>query len=99
MRSSKTHDITIRMRRKDGHRTTAQQAKAALWAAHKRAQRGEEVELRDWIIEAVDWRKGSGREYSYTGSRAAEAIANMGGILETVGMDGLRVEVPDVAQR
>jgi hypothetical protein len=93
------HDITIRLRRKDGRKVTAAEARKALWAAHKIAQHGGNpvAELREWDIEAIDWRKefrsGRTKSYRYAGSDAAAAITDMGGILEDIGMAGLRVEV------
>lgn len=96
-------DITIRMRRKDGTPTTREQARKALWAAHKAARRGHGVGelLTHWTIEAVDWRNtyasGKFKVYAYTGAKAAQAIDDMGGLLEEIGMDKLRVEVPDDA--
>lgn len=105
MAKGKVHDITIRIRRKDGARSTIEQAKAAVWVAHKIAQRGGDVEkeLRDWEIKAINWRtvtKRGGHEKNYTYSPGgqtsiSEVIANMGGILESVGMDGLRIAEPD----
>lgn len=89
-------DITVRLRRKDGQKATADQAKAALWAAHKIAQKGGNVvtALREWKIEAIDWRNtyASGRSKSFTYTEdLTDVLANMGGILETAGLDGLRV--------
>lgn len=89
-------DITIRLRRKDGRRADAKEAKAALWAAHKIAQKGGNPveQLRDWVIEAVDWRNtypsGHTKTFRYT-EKLEEVIANMGGILESLGLEGLRV--------
>ncbi len=98
----KVTDITIRMRRKDGRRVSEDEAKAALWAAHKIAQRpGGDIlrELREWDIEAVNWRNvyrsGKEKRYRYTGKDAAEAIGAMGGIFEWAGLEGLRVGTPD----
>jgi hypothetical protein len=104
MTKKRINDITVRMRRKDGTKATGDQAKKALWAAHKIAQRGGDVEaeMRDWEISAIDWRKvtraGRKREFHYVpGGRASitQVVADMGGILETLGLAGLRVAVPD----
>lgn len=95
-RRARIVDITVRLRRKDGAKATAEQAKAALWAAHKIAQKGGNVvtALREWSIEAIDWRNtyasGKSKTFTYT-DNVAEVLANMGGILETAGLDGLRV--------
>lgn len=103
MSKGKVHDITVRLRRKDGAKVSPEQARAALWAAHKIAQRGGDVEaeMREWDIRGINWRtvtKG-GREKTYNyapGGRTSitEVIGNMGGIFESVGLAGLRVEVP-----
>jgi len=55
----------------------------AFWAAHKIVQKGGnlETDLRDWTVEAINWRKG-GKPYDYTSSQATEVIGAMGGILE-----------------
>lgn len=104
MAKGKIHDITIRLRRKDGARTTAAQAKAALWAAHKIAQKGGDVdrELREWDIKGIDWRtvtrRGREKTYNYApGGKVSmgEVVGALGGIFEYLGMDGLRVGVPD----
>jgi len=93
-------DITVRLRRKDGKKTTAEQAKAALWAAHKIAQKGGNVAtaLREWKIEALDWRNtyasGHSKTFTYT-ENLTEVLANMGGVFETLGLDGLRVALVD----
>jgi hypothetical protein len=94
-RRGRIHDITIRLRRKDGRKVDAATARRALWAAHKIAQKGGSLkdEMREWVIEAIDWRKTPGKKYEYSGNNVTDVIANMGGILETVGMDNLRVEV------
>lgn len=97
MASKKTTDFTIRLRRKDGRRATPREAKAALWAAHKIAQRGGNVvtALKEWEIHAIDWRNryrsGRVKEFHYGRDQVTEAIGNMGGILESLGLDGLRV--------
>lgn len=99
-RKGKIVDITVRLRRKDGGKANAEQAKAALWAAHKIAQKGGDVAtaLREWKIEAIDWRNtyasGHGKTFTYT-EKLTDVIANMGGILETIGLDGLRVALVD----
>lgn len=91
-------DITIRIRRKDGRKATLEQARAALWAAHKIAQKGGDVEagLREWKIEAVNWRNtyasGKFKDFTYK-EDISEVLANMGGILEVVGLAKLRVEL------
>ncbi len=100
MPRKKSYDITIRMRRKDGKRVTAEEAKRALWAAHKIAQHGGSItrELREWKIEAIVWRTIPGKEYTYddhSKSGTQEVLENMGGILETLGLEGLRVAVPE----
>lgn len=92
-------DITVRLQRKDGRKVAAEEAKAALWAAHKIAQAGGNVvtALREWNIHAIDWRNtyASGRDktfhYSARTSDLSEVLGNMGGILETAGLKGLRV--------
>lgn len=103
-KKGKVHDITVRLRRKDGTPSTAAQAKAALWAAHKIAQKGGDVEkeMREWEIKGINWRtvsrRGRERTYNYApGGRVSisEVIGSMGGILETQGMEGLRVAVVD----
>lgn len=89
-------DITVRLRRKDGRRAGADEAKAALWAAHKIAQAGGNVvtALREWDIQAIDWRNtyasGKSKTFTYT-DNVSEVLGNMGGILETAGLAGLRV--------
>lgn len=96
MAKHKHHDITVRMRRRDGKKVSPLTAKKALWAAHKIAQRGGSIaaHLTEWEVEAVDWRAGR-RSYTYTGSDATAALENLGGILETLTMEGLRVGVPE----
>ena len=99
-RTGKVTDISIRIRRRDGQPATLRQARAALWVAHKIAQRGGDVEreLREWVIVAINWRNvyrsGKEKTYRYTDG-ITEVIAAMGGIFEDKGLDGLRVEVPD----
>lgn len=62
---------------------TEDDAKKAFWAAHKIVQRGGklETELRDWTVQAIDWRK-NGKQYVYGEANATEVIGAMGGILE-----------------
>lgn len=100
--AKKVADVTVHMRRKDGKRVTKEEAKRALWAAHKIAQRGGDpfAELREWTIEAINWRNvyKSGREKTYrydSPAAIADVIGNIGGIMETIGMDKLRVAVPE----
>lgn len=89
-------DITIRITRKDGKPATRTDARKALWAAHKILQRGGSLrELKAWDIHAIDWRNtyASGHSKTYTyDTDMDEVLGNMGGILESVGMDALRVE-------
>jgi len=95
-RRKRVVDITVRLRRKDGKRVSAKEAKAALWAAHKIAQKGGDVAagLREWVIEAINWRNtyasGHSKTFQYT-ENLTEVIGNMGGILESAGLSGLRV--------
>lgn len=65
-------------RRVAGGEWTDDDAFKAFWAAHKIAKRGET--LRDWTVEAIDWRKGN-RSYTYGPDDVAEVLANMGGII------------------
>lgn len=97
----KITDITIRLRRVDGRRPTEADARAALWAAHKIAQRGGDVsrELREWRIDGIDWHNiyatGKEKTYQYRATDIDTAIAAMGGILEDIGMKGIRIAFPD----
>ncbi len=101
MPSHKTHDITIRLRRKDRRRITREEARAALWAAQEIARRGGDVEaeMRDFDIEAIDWRHTyrSGRQKTYRYVRGgsppvSEVLVSIVGILREVDMNALRVE-------
>jgi hypothetical protein len=55
-------------------------------------------DLREWFVEAIDWRNtfasGHTKEYKYRERTddIDEVLGNMGGILETIGIDALRVE-------
>lgn len=84
-------DITLHFKRRDGKPVSDKEARAALWAAHKIAQSGKNVtdEMREWIIEAIDWKVGN-RRYHYGPARINEVVGNMGGILESIGLDGIR---------
>lgn len=88
-------DISVHVRRKDGKKISEKEARAALWAAHKLVQSGKSLTaLKEWDIKAVNWRVG-GRSYRYSGGDVEQALIDMGGILETVGMSAIRAGVPD----
>lgn len=90
-------DISIRMSRKDGKRVSRSEARKALWAAHKIVQKGGSLStaLREWRVHAIDWKNtypsGAEKEYHYT-SKLDEVFGSMGGILETIDFDTLRIE-------
>lgn len=92
-------DITLHFRRHDGKPVSDKEARAALWAAHKIAQSGKNVttEMREWVIEGIDWKVGS-RRYHYGPSRINEVVGNMGGILESIGLEGIRAAKPGKGQ-
>lgn len=85
-------DITLHFKRRDGKPVSDKEARAALWAAHKIAQKpggNVETDMREWVIEGIDWKAGP-REYHYGPGKITEVIGNMGGILESIGLDGVR---------
>lgn len=97
-RKGVVQDITIHMRRKDGRKATADQARKAFWAAQEIARRGGDIakEMREWELVAIDWRHTPGKEYRYdqgTPSKPQEVLENLIGIIRTVGMSGLTVRI------
>lgn len=83
-------DVTLDFKRRDGKRVSEDEARRALWAAHKLVQSGGSVkDLKEWEIEAIDWRADE-REYHYGASRIDEVLGNLGGILETIGLEGIK---------
>ena len=77
-------DITVRMVARSSGKWTPAQVKKAFWAAHKLGASA----LREWTLDAVDWR---GWMYPTAKASVDEAIENLGGIVNTVGMKALRV--------
>lgn len=97
-KKNKLKDFTVRMWRKDKKKVTAKEARAALWAAYKLAKEGKDLEtaLRDWHIEAINWRNSDDKVFIYGSERAAEVLVALGGILNTIDWNNdLRAEVPD----
>lgn len=86
-------DITFRLTGKPGAKYTDDQVRAALWFAHKHGAHA----LGDFTLDGMDWRnehKGGGeKDYPYPNPKVSlqEALDNAGGILNTVGLAGLRV--------
>lgn len=89
-------DVTIRIQRRDGRKTTEADARRALWAAHEILRKGGRLSeaLREWRVSAIDWRNtfasGNSKEYQYT-TDIEEVLGNLGGVLRTVGIGALRV--------
>jgi len=86
-------DISFRLLGKRGARYTNDQVRAGLWFAHKHGAGA----LADFALEGIDWRntykRGAEQEYSYPDQKTSvqEVLDNAGGILNTVGLSGLRV--------
>ncbi len=97
-KKNKIKDFTVRMWRKDKKKVTAKEARAALWVAYKLAKNGEnlDVALRDWHIEAINWRNQDEKVFTYGSDRAAEILVALGPILNSLDWNNdLRAEVPD----
>lgn len=97
-KQKKLKDFTVRMWRKDKKKVTAKEARAALWVAYQLAVKGEDLEtaLREWHIEAINWRNDDDKIYTYGSDRAAEILVSLGGILKTIDWNrDIRAEVPD----
>lgn len=97
-KKNKIKDFTVRMWRKDKKKVTAKEARAALWVAYKLAKEGKDLgtALREWHIEAIDWRNEDGKVFTYGGERAAEILVALGPILNTIDWNNdIRAEVPD----
>lgn len=86
-------DITFRLIGKPGAQYRNDQVRAALWHAHKHGA----TALTDFSLDGLDWRntyaRGRQIEYTYPDARTGvqEVLDNAGGILNTVGLAGLRV--------
>ena len=97
-KKSKLKDFTVHMRRKDGKKVTAKEARAALWVAYKLARDGQDLNtaLKEWHIEGIDWHNDDEKIYNYGSERAAEILVALGGVLHTINWNkDLRIEVPD----
>lgn len=80
----KVEDITVRLIAPPGVTATTAEVRAVFWRAHKDGP----GTLTKWLVEGMDW-----RGYAYPGAQVSleEAMQNMAGIVNTVGLDGLRV--------
>lgn len=78
----KIEDITVRLIGPLGAKTS--QVRRVFWRAHKEGPGS----LTGWNIEGIDWR---GYIYPSEDVSLEEAMQNMAGIVNTVGMKGLRV--------
>lgn len=86
-------DITFRLMGKPGVHYANDQVRAALWFTHKHGAGA----MKDFSLDGLDWRntypRGRQIDYSYPDGKTGvqEVLDNAGGILNTVGLAGLRV--------